>query len=132
MTSPALSERGRLAPASPIRKLAPFAEAARERGVVVHQLNIGQPDIATPEGMIAAYRSYDEKVLAYAPSDGFRPYRAERHRQALPGLGEVQEVIQSAAHSGDLAYLSHAATAGASSGDGLPEHALPEVFRQIT
>ena len=75
MTSPALSERGRLAPASPIRKLAPLAEAARERGVVVHQLNIGQPDIATHEGMIAAYRAFDDKVLAYAPSDGFRAYR---------------------------------------------------------
>ncbi|HHH29883.1 MAG TPA: pyridoxal phosphate-dependent aminotransferase [Polyangiaceae bacterium] len=75
MTSPTLSERGRLAPASPIRKLAPFAEAARARGVKVHHLNIGQPDIATPEGMIAAYRSYDERVLAYAPSDGFGAYR---------------------------------------------------------
>ena len=38
-------------------------------------MNIGQPDIATPRGMIEAYRNYDEKVLAYAPSDGFEEYR---------------------------------------------------------
>jgi len=92
MTSPRLSERGRLAPASPIRKLAPFAEAAKERGIVVHHLNIGQPDIATPEAMIAAYRSYDEKVLAYAPSDGFRAYRDKLARYytgvAAEGNGE--------------------------------------------
>ena len=70
-----LSQRGANAPASPIRRLAPLADAARERGLVVHSLNIGQPDIATPPGMIEAYRRYDERVLAYSPSDGFRPYR---------------------------------------------------------
>jgi aspartate aminotransferase len=70
-----LSTRGRLAPASPIRKLAPYAEAAKARGVVVHHLNIGQPDIETPAGMLAAYRGYDERVIEYAPSDGFLPYR---------------------------------------------------------
>jgi len=75
MTKPKLSRRGDTAPASPIRKLAPFAQAARERGVVVHQLNIGQPDLPTPRGMIDAYRSYDEQVLAYAPSDGYLVYR---------------------------------------------------------
>ena len=75
MTTPKLSRRGDTAPASPIRKLAPFAQAARERGVVVHHLNIGQPDLATPRVMIDAYRNYDEKVLAYAPSDGYLDYR---------------------------------------------------------
>ena len=73
--APTLSERGKHAPASPIRRLAPFAAAAKARGVTVHHLNIGQPDIETPEGMVAAYRSYDEKVIAYAPSDGFLSYR---------------------------------------------------------
>jgi aspartate aminotransferase len=72
---PQLSQRGRGAPASPIRKLAPYAMAAEDRGVVVHHLNIGQPDIETPPQMVAAYRSYDDAVLAYSPSDGFRPYR---------------------------------------------------------
>ena len=75
MSALPLSKRGALAPASPIRRLAPLADAARERGRLVHQLNIGQPDIATPSAMIEAYRRYDERVLAYAPSDGFRSYR---------------------------------------------------------
>jgi len=70
-----LSNRGQSAPASPIRRLAPFAEAAVNRGVRVHHINIGQPDIPTPRGMIEAYRAYDERVLAYAPSDGFLAYR---------------------------------------------------------
>ncbi|MBM4357402.1 MAG: pyridoxal phosphate-dependent aminotransferase [Deltaproteobacteria bacterium] len=70
-----LSQRGAQAPASPIRRLTPLADAARERGLVVHQLNIGQPDIATPAAMIEAYRRYDERVLAYSPSDGYRAYR---------------------------------------------------------
>jgi aspartate aminotransferase len=69
------SQRALHAPASPIRRLTPLADAARARGVTVHHLNIGQPDIETPAGMIAAYRAYDEKILAYAPSDGFRAYR---------------------------------------------------------
>ena len=75
MASPTLSRRGTDAPASPIRKLAPYADAARARGLVVHHLNIGQPDIETPPGMLEAYRRYDEKVIAYAPSDGFLAYR---------------------------------------------------------
>jgi aspartate aminotransferase len=55
--------------------LAPYADAARARGLVVHHLNIGQPDIETPVGMLDAYRRYDEKVIAYAPSDGYLAYR---------------------------------------------------------
>lgn len=75
MPTPTLSRRGQRAPASPIRKLAPLADAAKARGITVHHLNIGQPDIETPEGMRAAYRAYDERVIAYAPSDGHRDYR---------------------------------------------------------
>lgn len=62
-------------PASPIRRLVPFADEARARGVHVHQLNIGQPDIRTPEGVIEAYRSYDDAVLAYGPSQGLPELR---------------------------------------------------------
>jgi len=75
MVTPALSRRGRDAPASPIRRLAPFAQAAKGRGIVVHHLNIGQPDIETPTAMLEAYRNYDDKVIAYSPSDGFVTYR---------------------------------------------------------
>lgn len=69
------SERGRQMPASPIRRLVPLADRARARGVHVHSLNIGQPDVETPRGMIEAYRSFDERVLAYGPSEGLPELR---------------------------------------------------------
>lgn len=72
---PRLSERGRQAPASPIRRLTPLADAAKKRGIHVHHLNIGQPDIETPAGMRDAYRSFDDKVIAYSPSEGLSAYR---------------------------------------------------------
>lgn len=62
-------------PASPIRKLAPLAKAARERGVHVFHLNIGQPDLPTPEAGLDALRHIDRKVLEYSPSQGFDSYR---------------------------------------------------------
>lgn len=70
------SQRGQQAPASPIRRLSPYAEAAKARGVRVLHLNIGQPDIATPEPMLQAYRDYREPVLAYGASEGMASYRA--------------------------------------------------------
>lgn len=72
---PVLSRRAAQMPASPIRRLVPFADSARARGVHVHHLNIGQPDIPTPRGMIEAYRNYDEQVLAYGPSQGLPELR---------------------------------------------------------
>lgn len=71
-----LSTRAAQMPASPIRRLVPFADAARGRGVHVHHLNIGQPDVPTPRGMIEAYQSYDEAVLAYGPSQGLPELRS--------------------------------------------------------
>jgi aspartate aminotransferase len=70
-----LSRRAKVMPASTIRRLVQFGDAARARGVTVHHLNIGQPDIATPEGMIEAYRSYSDRVLAYGPSQGLPSLR---------------------------------------------------------
>ncbi len=75
MTTTTLSRRGLGAPSSPIRALASLARDAQATGKNVHYMNIGQPDIATPRGMIEAYQKYDEQVLAYAPSDGFHEYR---------------------------------------------------------
>lgn len=72
---PKPSKRADAMPASPIRRLVPYADAAKTRGVHVHHLNIGQPDIATPKGMIEAYRNYDDKVLAYGPSQGLPEMR---------------------------------------------------------
>lgn len=57
-------------PESPIRKLVPYAEAARSRGVKIYPLNIGQPDIETPEVSLNAIHNYDEKVIAYSHSAG--------------------------------------------------------------
>ncbi len=72
---PKLSQRAAQMPASPIRRLVPFADQAKARGVAVHHLNIGQPDIETPRGMVEAYRNYDQKVLAYGPSQGIPELR---------------------------------------------------------
>jgi aspartate aminotransferase len=70
-----VSQRAARMPASAIRKLVPFADAARKRGVHIYHLNIGQPDIPTPREMIDAYRGYDETVLAYGHSAGSLEYR---------------------------------------------------------
>jgi aspartate aminotransferase len=72
---PTISERGRKLPASPIRKLAPFADAAKARGVKVYHLNIGQPDISTPEAGLAELKRIDRTTLEYSPSDGYLAVR---------------------------------------------------------
>lgn len=72
---PSLSQRAHILPASPIRKLAPFAQAARERGVRVFQLNIGQPDIPTPPQYFEAIQQANLPVLEYSPSPGFDSLR---------------------------------------------------------
>ena len=64
-------------PSSPIRKLAPYAEAAVRNGVHVYHLNIGQPDIKTPECALDAIRSIDRKILEYSPSDGYLSLRTK-------------------------------------------------------
>ena len=64
-------------PASPIRKLTPFADQAKRDGKKVYHLNIGQPDIETPEGMLNAIRDIDFKVWAYTPSEGTLAYRSK-------------------------------------------------------
>ncbi|MBS1749530.1 MAG: pyridoxal phosphate-dependent aminotransferase [Bacteroidetes bacterium] len=70
-----ISNRGQLMPASPIRKLVPFAESAKKRGIKVYHLNIGQPDIETPVPMLDAVRNSDFKVLEYSHSAGNESYR---------------------------------------------------------
>ncbi len=62
-------------PESPIRKLAPLANDAKERGVHVYHLNIGQPDLPTPQAGLDALKHIDRKVLEYSPSQGFKSYR---------------------------------------------------------
>lgn len=72
---PTLSQRALEMPASPIRKLVPFADKAKARGTHVFHLNIGQPDIHTPELAWEALRNMDRKVLEYSPSGGIPSYR---------------------------------------------------------
>ena len=72
---PQISEKGKAMPSSPIRKLVPYAEAAKKRGVKVYHLNIGQPDIPTPEVALNAVRNYKEKVIEYSHSAGNESYR---------------------------------------------------------
>lgn len=64
-------------PASPIRKLTPFADQAKREGKKIYHLNIGQPDIETPEGMLNALKNIDFKVWAYTPSEGTLSYRTK-------------------------------------------------------
>ncbi len=67
---PSISTKGNLMPESPIRKLVPYAEKAKQKGVKVFHLNIGQPDIETPKNAINAVKNADIKILAYSKSEG--------------------------------------------------------------
>ena len=72
---PEISQRGFEMPASPIRKLAPLSDAAKVRGTKVYHLNIGQPDLPSPQAALEAIRNIDRTTLEYSPSDGYRFYR---------------------------------------------------------
>ena len=72
---PKISERAVEMPASPIRKLVPLADAAKRRGVKIYHLNIGQPDLPTPQEGLDALKKIDRKVLEYSPSDGYLSLR---------------------------------------------------------
>jgi aspartate aminotransferase len=72
---PVISLKGKMMPASPIRKLVPFSEEAKKRGTKVYHLNIGQPDIETPENVMNKIRNIDLKVLEYSHSAGMISYR---------------------------------------------------------
>lgn len=81
---PQISEKGKAMPSSPIRKLVPYANKAKERGIKVFHLNIGQPDIPTPEVALEAVRNCTEKVIEYTDSAGNLSYRkklAEYYKQ---------------------------------------------------
>ncbi len=70
-----ISHRGQIMPSSPIRKLVPYAEAAKQKGIKVYHLNIGQPDIETPPQILNAVKNADIKVLEYSHSAGNESYR---------------------------------------------------------
>ena len=72
---PKISERAIEMPESPIRKLAPLANKAKEKGIHVYHLNIGQPDLLTPQEGLDALKHIDRKILEYSPSQGYRSFR---------------------------------------------------------
>jgi len=72
---PSISRKGQLMPESPIRKLVPYAEDAKERGIEVIHLNIGQPDIKTPQIALDAVKNNTIEVLAYSKTEGTETYR---------------------------------------------------------
>ncbi|MDG1842643.1 MAG: pyridoxal phosphate-dependent aminotransferase [Crocinitomicaceae bacterium] len=72
---PVISSKALRMPASPIRKLVPFADEAKKRGTTIYHLNIGQPDIETPQSALNAIRNFDEKVIEYSHSAGNESYR---------------------------------------------------------
>ena len=74
---PAVSDRGKIMPDSPIRKLAPLADKAKEKGIRVYHLNIGQPDLPTPQVALDAIKNIDRKILEYSPSEGIKSLRTK-------------------------------------------------------
>ena len=72
---PKISNRGEIMPASPIRKLVPLANKAKQKGIKVYHLNIGQPDLPTPEIGLDAARHLDRQILEYSPSEGILSFR---------------------------------------------------------
>src|SRR6266576_1992343 len=92
----ALSLRAHRIPASPIRRLAPLADAAEARGTKVYHLNIGQPDIETPAPMLARLKEIDARVIEYSPSTGTPEFLRslqryyQRRVAAELGLNQIQ------------------------------------------
>ena len=74
---PLISQKGNLMPESPIRKLVPYAENAKKNGTKVFHLNIGQPDIKTPQVALDAIKNNSIEVLSYARSEGSEEYRTK-------------------------------------------------------
>lgn len=83
---PHISHKAHAMPASPIRKLVPYADGAKKKGVKVYHLNIGQPDLETPAQFWDKLKTMDMKVLAYCPSDGIASYK-EKFAQYYNRIG---------------------------------------------
>ncbi len=97
-----VSSRAHQVQESPIRKLYPYATAAKEAGIHVYHLNIGQPDIETPKAMLDVYANYEDKVLAYGPSQGLLEYRKnlvryyKRHNIELDTTDKTELIVTTA------------------------------------
>lgn len=82
-----ISQRGIEMPESPIRKLAPLAYKAEDKGIKIYRLNIGQPDLPTPKKALDILKNVDRTTLEYSPSQGYRSLR-----QALVGYYERYQI----------------------------------------
>ena len=96
---PQISQRGTEMPSSPIRKLAPLAAQAKKEGVKVYHLNIGQPDLPTPQQALDALKDIDRKTLEYSPSEGY-PFLREKlaayyHKVGLKDITENDIIVTS-------------------------------------
>ncbi|MEP0734270.1 MAG: aminotransferase class I/II-fold pyridoxal phosphate-dependent enzyme, partial [Nonlabens ulvanivorans] len=103
---PAISHKGAKMPSSPVRKLVPFAEAAKKRGIHIYPLNIGQPDIKTPNQAIQAVKDTDMEILAYSHSAGNESYRTKlvtHYNKIKMGL-TIDDVIVSTGGSEALLF----------------------------
>ena len=107
---PKFSDRAKSLPASPIRKLVPFADAAKKRGTKVYHLNIGQPDIETPPQFFEAIRNADLEVLAYSHSAGIVPLREQiaAYYGRLGHSMSSNEVLVTTGASEALNFVFHA------------------------
>ena len=103
---PTISNRGQQMPASPIRKLVPYAETAKSKGVKVYHLNIGQPDIKTPEVALDAIRNIDLKVVEYSHSAGIESYRRKlaKSYQAIDINVDHNEIMVTAGGSEAITF----------------------------
>jgi len=114
--TPPISDRARRMPASPIRKLMPLADDARTRGIHIYHLNIGQPDLETPEPMRRRLHELKDTVFAYTPSGGTPEYVATV-RAYYEGLGIPLGLEDIIATTGGSEALLFAFLACASEGD---------------
>lgn len=119
-----ISDRANQMPVSPIRKLVPLAEAAVKRGVKIYRLNIGQPDIRTPEGALEAVRRIDDKVIAYSHSAGIERYR-RRLADYYKSVGIDVEYDQILITAGGSEAISFAFNTALNPGD---EVIIPEPY----
>ena len=124
MSEVRLSSRAVEMPASPIRRLVPYADRARARGIKVYHLNIGQPDIETPAEMMDGYRHVNIKVLSYGPSQGLPEYIAALV-EYYHGVGISLKTPDVIVTTGGSEAISFALDAVADAGD---EVIVPEPF----
>lgn len=121
---PQISNKGKAMPESPIRKLVPYADLAQQKGRKIYYLNIGQPDINTPEVALKAIKNNDISVLSYSHSAGFESYRkklANYYKNIAPGINHNDIIVTTGGSEALLFAMGSIADAG-------DEIIIPEPF----